>query len=262
MPSILRGRPVLGPGCTPEQIVRGKTNVGISGLDVLWHMLKDRAMGSAVGWLLYHLLVCGIVFLAYRCCALPDAIRSCIGSRAVVAATLTRGVAISAWLSIGLIPVVLILHRVLWGSYMARKWVDPSAVTLSVGPVGVGLMYSGAAFGHLVVVGWAVRRQIRRAVLRLPGVYCTKCGYELAGAAGPTCPECGSPDARRRTLSTFGLTRLSFRFQGTRWGIAFVPLIGVAIASLYMGPVLLPLIGRILPMPVLEFIGKVYDALF
>src|SRR6185436_7074824 len=56
----------------------------------------------------------------------------------------------------------------------------------------IALAISGAWLACAFVLGSLHRRQLTTTGPP-PPVKCTTCGYDLAGATGPVCPECGSP---------------------------------------------------------------------
>lgn len=262
MPSAIRGGAFDDPGCTPQTVVvsRGGTGIELSGGDVLHHMVMNRAFVGAIMLLLCHASVCALVLLCYLSRAWPEAIRAHVGSWSFLGRAFTSGGAWAAWASLPFFPLVWTLHRVLWGAHLQRVLNAPF-IPLAVGPVGIGLMYIAATMGYVLVTSWVMRSHIRERVRGIQVEHCAACGYERSGEMSTACPECGDSGEVQRSLSTFGLSRLSVRLHRTRWK-RLVPLTFVAVVCLlYLAPVVLPVIGSILPAAVLDLIGEAYGAL-
>lgn len=207
--------------------------------------------------LTWHAAVCGMALLVYRLWGDPPYLKS-----GQVSIRFWRLLAVAAWWSLPWIPLAYASQLLFVGVF--RHHFESVNLTgkssawlpLALGSAGIGTIWLGAAAGHVLATSWILRRRVRALVAARPPSLCSRCGYSLEDSGQSTCPECGAP--RPAALATFALGR---KHLAGRWHVLVVGLQWLLVAALYSGPVLLPLLGLLLPQAAVDSVAHVWQVL-
>ena len=158
----------------------------------------------------------------------------------------------AAWWSIAWPAAAVLAHAFFFDLYLAR-FLDgaipgtASTLPLALGRVGVGAIWLGAILGSILTFSCiALRAATRQADAHGAEAICDACGYPVADPHG-RCPECGTPretDAPNR------------RNLWPRTHTLIVAALWVLVGLLLCAPLTLPLLGALLPSPVVDAIGQ------
>jgi len=158
----------------------------------------------------------------------------------------------AAWWSIAWPAAAVLAHAFFFELYRASYYWDGAVLTLQILPLalgraGIGAIWLGAVLGSILTFYCvAIRAAARLADSSDAEAICDACGYPVTDPHD-RCPECGTPREAGTPNSGKWWKRTHMPVMAALW---------VLVGLLLCAPLTLPLLGALLPSPVVDAIGQ------
>lgn len=198
-------------------------------------------------WTFYHGAACAVILLVMRRLSRSARQRLAVGA-------IDRGSLLvrAAWWSLFWPALAMLAAHFFWDLYFAWLYgglelpVGRAQLPLALGQAGVGGIWLGAALGHAFTICAVTKRMAKAESLASnTEPICSSCGYPLASPSD-RCPECGRIEQPDSPQSGRAARVRRLGFSAAKW---------VLVALLLCAPITLPLVGALLPSPVVDAIG-------